>query len=79
MLEEDPFDRIDAASAISHQFFQEAMQDHEKLNQSLSGNNLALEQNNVWIQRGPRLAKNLEHLLSKMGLVDQIYLFHDFL
>jgi len=79
MLKEDPFDRIDAASAAGHQFFQEAILDHEKPNQSLSGSNLTLEQNSAWTQRGPRIAKNLEHLLKKMELVDQIYLYHDLL
>mmetsp|Transcript_20062 Transcript_20062/g.30836 ORF Transcript_20062/g.30836 Transcript_20062/m.30836 type:complete len:204 (+) Transcript_20062:3942-4553(+) len=80
MLKKDPIDRLDTVSALDHQFFEEAQEDHERqFNQYPAMSSILAEQNRVWFQRDPSIGKNAEILLSKLNLIDQMFLYHSFL
>ena len=66
MLRQDPLDRIDSALAINHKFFMESNQDLSMMHET--GGSQLIPKNN-WVQRSPRISKNIEVILIKLKLV----------
>ena len=68
MLKKDPTERIDAPTAVSHPFFEEADVDLGKP----SERDVLADHNQEQFERDPMIGYNIETLLIQMNLMEQI-------